>query len=172
MTRSPTLVAAFCAAAVVALLLSVAASSAGESKLGCTVLAAKVGILSAKLPKKVKLDATGRSGAGIDRLICKDLTGDGRKDMVASVFSGGTAGVEAWVVFRATPRGWKLVFRRLDLYRAGIRLAPAGIVEIDPLYAADGTDPNCCPSRGYDHTLYRWKSGKFVVGRTWHTRSP
>src|SRR6266540_3081866 len=110
MTRSPTLVAAFCAAAVVALLLSVAASSAGESKLGCTVLAAKVGILSAKLPKKVKLDATGRSGAGID--------------------------------------------------------------EIDPLYAADGTDPNCCPSRGYDHTLYRWKSGKFVVGRTWHTRSP
>ncbi len=143
MTRSPTLVAAFCAAAVVALLLSVAASSAGESKLGCTVLAAKVGILSAKLPKKVKLDATGRSGAGIDRLICKDLTGDGRKDMVASVFSGGTAGVEA-----------------------------SGIVEIDPLYAADGTDPNCCPSRGYDHTLYRWKSGKFVVGRTWHTRSP
>lgn len=170
MTRPFPVIAAFCSAAVLCLSLAVTASGAPDAVPACTALAAKAGILSSNLPRKIKQDAAGRTGAGIDRLICRDLTGDGRKDMVASIFSGGTAGVEAWVVFRATSNGWKLVFRRLNLYRAGIRSTPAGIVEFDPVYGAN--DPNCCPSRGYDHTLYRWKAGKFVVGRTWHTRKP
>jgi hypothetical protein len=170
MTRPPTVIAGLCSATVLALSLTVAASSAPVALPACTALAAKAGILSSNLPRRVKQDATGHFGAGLDRLICRDLTSDGRKDMVASVFSGGTAGVEAWVIFRATSNRWKLAFRRVNLYKVGIRSTPGGIVEIDPVYRAN--DPNCCPSGGYDHTLYHWKSGKFSAGRTWHTRKP
>ena len=144
--------------------------SPAASSQPCSRAAAKRAIAASNLPKRVKIDASGRYGAGIDRLICRDLTGDGQKEMVASIFSGGTAGDHSWLVFAATRRGWKLAFRRLNLYKVGIRAASHGIVETLPVYNQD--DANCCPSGGFDHRLYRWRHGQFVVARSWHTKGP
>ena len=155
------------AVAVLAANVAVPASASGPT---CSRPAAKRAIVASKLPQRVKIDASGRFGAGIDRLICRDLTGDGRKDMVASIFSGGTAGDHAWLVFAQTQRGWKLALRRLNLYKVGIRAASGGVVETLPIYHAD--DPNCCTSGGFNHRLYRFRHGRFVVARTWHTAKP
>jgi hypothetical protein len=136
----------------------------------CSRAAARRAIAASKLPQRVKIDASGRYGAGIDRVICRDLTGDDQQEMIASIFSGGTAGDHSWLVFAPTQRGWKLAFRRLNLYKVGIRAESNGIVETLPVYNPD--DPNCCPSGGFDHRLYRWSRGRFAVARSWHTKRP
>ncbi len=129
---------------------------------------AKAAIISSKnLPERVRLDATGRYGAGVDTLICRDLTHDGRIDMAASVNSGGTAGIEAWVAFRVTNNRWKMIFHRTGLYKALIRYLAGDIVETDPVYKA--RDPVCCPTGGFDHQRFHWRVRRFVVVRTWHT---
>jgi hypothetical protein len=156
------------AVAGAAFVLSVSAFSDAAGGTACSLRAARAAIGSSNLPAPVKEDASARY-SGIDRLICRDLTGDGRNDMVATVHSGGTAGVEAWVAFKRVGRGWKLVFRRLG-HKVLIRSVPVGIVEIAPVYM-DG-DPNCCPSGGFDHTLFKWKSGRFAVARSWHSKKP
>jgi hypothetical protein len=136
----------------------------------CSRAAAKRAVAASRLPQRVKIDASGRYGGGIDMLICRDLTGDDQTELIASIFSGGTAGDHSWLVFAPTQRGWKLAFRRLNLYKVGIRAGSNGIVETLPVYNPD--DPNCCPSGGFDHRLYRWRHGRFVVARSWHTNGP
>src|SRR3954462_6336881 len=98
MPRPMTAVVAAGAAAFASIALAATATGASRAAAPCTLLAAKSGILSSNLPMGLKHDAAGRDGSGIDRLICRDLTGDGRKDMVASVYSP-SRGVEAWVFF-------------------------------------------------------------------------
>jgi len=157
-------------AVLTGVVLAAGASSAPEAATApCTLLAAKSGILASDLPMRVKRDAAGRSGSGIDRLICRDLTYDGRKDMVASVYSGGAAGVEAWVFFRAATRGWKLSFDRVGLVRAAIRVSTASVVESDPVYRVGDKRP-CCPSGGLKHYRFQWQRGKMIKVRVWHTR--
>jgi hypothetical protein len=117
---------------------------------------------------KVKRDAAGRAGSGIDRLICKDLTYDGRKDMVASVYSGAAVGVEAWVFFRAVPSGWRLAFSRSGLVRAKIRVAAVSVLESDPVYRGGDRKP-CCPTGGLKHYRFQWQRGKMAKTRVWHT---
>ena len=41
---------------------------------------------------------------------------------------------------------------------------------MQPVYRRN--DPNCCPTGGFDHTLYRWNGRKLVVDRTFHTARP
>lgn len=158
------------ALAVAAAFIASAAAPHVASSPSCSRTGAKRAIAASKLPQRVKVDASGRYGAGIDRLICRDLTRDGTKEMVASIYSGGTAGDHAWIVFASTRRGWKVLLRRLNLYKVGIRPAPTGIVETLPVYNPD--DSNCCPSGGFDHQLFRWRHGRFVVARSWHSSEP
>ena len=125
MPRPLTAVAAAGVAAFACIALSATATGAPRVAAPCTLLAAKSGILSSSLPMRLKHDAAGREGSGIDRLICRDLTRDGRKDMVASVFSK-ARGVEAWVFFRAASSGWRLSFRRTGLVAAQVEVAAEG----------------------------------------------
>jgi hypothetical protein len=118
----------------------------------------------------LKHDAAGRNGSGIDRLICRDLTGDGRKDMVASVFSR-PRGVEAWVFFRATPSGWSLSFRRTGLLAAHVGVKGKRVVETDPVFRPGDARP-CCPSGGQKHYRFQWLRGKMAKVRAWHTDAP
>src|SRR6266542_2348759 len=160
MRRPMTALAAAGVAALAAAVLVAAASSARQAGTPpCTLLAAKSGILASTLPMRVKRDAAGHAGSGIDRLICRDLTSDGRKDMVASVYSGGQVGVEAWVFFRAAVRGWRLSFDRTDLVRAQIRVSGAAVIESDPVYKVGDKRP-CCPTGGQKHYRFEWQRGK------------
>jgi hypothetical protein len=148
------------------------ASTSSASRTGappCTLLAAKSGILQSNLPIGVKRDAAGHAGSGIDRLICRDLTYDGRKDMVATVYSGGQAGVEAWVFFRAVVGGWRLSFDRTGLVRATVRISRTAVIETDPVYRVGDKRP-CCPSGGQKHYRFQWQRAKMVKIRVWHTR--
>jgi len=133
------------------------------------LLAAKSGILASDLPMRVKHDAAGHAGTGIDRLICRDLTSDGRKDMIASVYSGGATGVEAWVFFRAALKGWRLSFSRTRLVLAQVRVSGSAVIETDPVYRVGDKRP-CCPTGGQKHLRFQWQRGAMVKVRVWHTR--
>lgn len=141
---------------------------APPSHAGCSVAGARAAVQAAALPASFKAIALQRN-AGVDRVICHDLTGDGRVDMAATVFSGGTAGDIAWVLFRRTRSGWSLAFRRLEVYKVGLFLRGIDLVESQPIYRKD--DPNCCPTGGFDHLRVRWNGARFVVSRRWHTNS-
>lgn len=170
----PQLVPALAAAGVAALsgvFLTSAASAPDADAPPCTLLAAKSGILASSLPAQVKRDAAGRNGSGIDRLICRDLTYDGRKDMVATVASGRPIGIEAWVFFHAMGNGWKLSFRRIDLVRASVKLSGTAVLESDPVYR-DTDERPCCPTGGTRHYRFGWQRGKMVTIRVWHTQGP
>ena len=169
MSRPLRALAASAVAALAAVVLTASTSNASKTATApCTLLAAKSGILESNLPMRVKRDAAGRAGTGIDRLICRDLTYDGRKDMVASVYSGEEAGVEAWVFFRAVARGWRLSFDRTGLVRATIRVSGLGVIEIDPVYRAGDKRP-CCPTGGEKNYRFQWQRGQMVTIRVWRT---
>ena len=168
MPRPLSALAAAGAAALATVSVTVGVSGARSAAApACTLLAAKSGILASDLPLKVKRDAAGREDAGIDRLICRDLTYDGRKDMIVSVFAG-SAGIEAWVFFRAAGKGWRLSFRRTGLVRAHIRVAERGVTETRPIFRPGDKRP-CCPTGGRRHMRFEWR-GEMVKVRTWRTR--
>lgn len=139
--------------------------------LSCSKKSARAAIARSSLPKRFKIDASGKyPGSGFAQFLCHDFTGDGHTDMAASVLTGGTAGVEGWVLFRANGQRWQLASKHLGLYNASIRRTGSDIVETDPVYKEN--DPNCCPSGGYGHRQFHWKNGRLVVVRTWHTKKP
>ena len=43
------------------------------------------------------------------------------------------------------------------------------VVVSQPVY--EKNDPNCCPTGGFDHERWHWSGKRFVVARSWHTRS-
>ena len=100
-----------------------------------------------------------------DELICFDFTRDGRTDLAVTVASGGTAGDIGWIVLVRTRIGWRLALTRGG-YKIGLFRVAGDLVVSQPVYARD--DPNCCPSRGFDHQRWHWNGEKFAVARTWH----
>ena len=38
-----------------------------------------------------------------------------------------------------------------------------------PIYKAN--DPNCCPTGGFAHDRYHWSGGRFVLLRSYHTKT-
>ena len=110
------------------------------------------------------------AGGGANQLICRDLDGDGIRDMAFSVASGGTAGNMWWIALRRAGRGWRVVHvgngYKLGLARSGAH----DLVETQPVYGKN--DPNCCPSGGFDHVRWRWNGSTLAAVRHWHTGSP
>jgi hypothetical protein len=110
-----------------------------------------------------------RGFAGVDAVLCGDLNRDGRPDMAVSYASGGSAGDTGWAIFVAAGRSWRLSFKQLEAYRAGIFLRRGDVVESQPIYLKN--DPNCCPTGGFDHRRFHWNGRRFAVARAWHDRA-
>jgi hypothetical protein len=104
------------------------------------------------------------SAADIDGTICFALPG-GKRAMVLTVGSGGTAGDIDWAIYVSQANGWKLSLVRGG-YKLGLQRKGADIVETDPIYKKN--DANCCPSGGFVHTQWHWDGKEFAVARTWH----
>jgi hypothetical protein len=153
-----------CAAVLAALVLAPGPAPAAAPP--CSPAAAKAAILAQ--PSRKSLRPTIRSGGGVDRLFCHDLTRDGVDDMAATVFSGGTAGDIAWVVFRRSGGSWVLALKQLNLYKVGLFRLGGDLADTQPVYRA--TDPNCCPSGGFDHRRFHWNGSRFAVVRRWHDK--
>ena len=148
--------------------LTVAPANAAE-RAPCNVATAKRAIAATKLRMKLLGDSTVRVAPwSADQVICHDFTRDGRTDIAVTIASGGTAGDVGFAVFRSTPDGWQVALARngnkLGLFRAG-----GDLVSSQPIYRKD--DPNCCPTGGFDHLRFHWNGKRFVVARSWHTRS-
>ena len=134
----------------------------------CNLAAAKTVVRTTHLTVPASQSVSGGayriSPADLDATICFPLPG-GRRAMVVTVGSGGTAGDIDWAIYVSEPKGWKLAMIRGG-YKLGLVRKGADIVETDPIYKKN--DPNCCPSGGFAHTRWHWNGKKFVVVRTWH----
>jgi hypothetical protein len=141
--------------------------SGAPAKGGCTRAQANAAVRGSTLPAGVK-DLTRQRFAGVDRIVCADLTRDGRADMAVTLASGGTAGDIAWAAFARTPSGWRLVASNPDTYKVGLSLLGGELVETTPIYRRN--DPNCCPTGGFAHRRFHWNGRALVVVRRWHDR--
>jgi hypothetical protein len=155
---------------LVALLAGLAATvTANAARAACNVAAAKAAI-RATHPKMVLLGGSpvAVDPASVDRVLCYDFTRDGRIDLAVTIASGGTAGDVGILVFRATPRGWAVALKRPG-YKIGLFQLGGDVVSSQPIYKAN--DPNCCPTGGFAHDRYHWGGGRFVLLRSYHTKT-
>jgi hypothetical protein len=140
-----------------------------HSATACNLAAAKRAIASTHLRMTLLGNKAVRvSPASADRVLCHDFTRDGRTDLAVTIASGGTAGDIGFAVFRSTPGGPQVVLAR-DGYKLGLFRVGADLISSQPVYKRN--DPNCCPTGGFDHQRFHWNSKRFVVARSWHTRS-
>jgi hypothetical protein len=100
----------------------------------------------------------------VDGTICFPLPG-GKKAMVVTIGSGGTAGDIGWAIYVGGGDRWTPALVRGG-YKLGLVRKTADLVETDPIYRKN--DPNCCPSGGFAHTRWHWNGRRFAVVRTWH----
>lgn len=99
--------------------------------------------------------------AGLNTVICRDVTDDGTRDAIYTVLSGGTAGPTRFGVIRGGDRvrivreweGYKVTIDRVGRRRFDVQ---------QPFYDSD--DANCCPS-AFDVFPYRWNGTKFKRGK-------
>ena len=148
--------------------LTVAPANAAE-RTPCNLAAAKRAIAATKLRMKLLGDSTVRvAPSSADQVICQDFTRDGRADLAVTIASGGTAGDVGFAVFRSTSNGWQVALAR-NGYKLGLFRAGGDLVSSQPIYKQN--DPNCCPTGGFDHQRFHWNGKRFVVARSWHTRS-
>ena len=151
-------------------LAALSAAPAHASKPACSPAAAKRAVAATNLRLKLLGDSPVRvDPASVDQVLCHDFTRDGRADLAVTIASGGTAGDVGFAVLRATPAGgWRVALAQSG-YKLGLFGAGGDLVSSQPVYGKD--DPNCCPTGGFDHARYHWNGKRFVVARTWHTRS-
>jgi len=148
--------------------LTVAPANAAE-RAPCNLAAAKRAIAATKLRMKLLGDSTVRvAPSSADQVICHDFTRDGRTDIAVTIASGGTAGDVGFAVFRSSANGWQVALAR-NGYKLGLFRAGGDLVSSQPIYRKN--DPNCCPTGGFDHLRFHWNGKRFVVARSWHTRS-
>lgn len=149
------------------LAVTIAAASVAAAR-PCSLATAKAVVKSTRLTVAASQSISGESyrisPGDIDGTICFSLP-SGKKAMVVTVGSGGTAGDIDWAIYVAGRKGWELSLVRGG-YKLGLVRKGADIVETNPIYKKN--DPNCCPSGGFVHARWHWTGRKFVVVRTWH----
>lgn len=129
----------------------------------CTLAAAKAAIVR-QHPKAKDLanEMAPVDPGSVEGLVCAGDT------MAVAIASGGTAGDVGFVLFRRTAAGWR-VARTGGGYKIGVFKLGGDVEVVQPVY--EKNDPNCCPSGGFDRVRYRWSGARFVVARSWHTRT-
>lgn len=130
----------------------------------CTISEAKAAIVQTHVRAKLLGDtATPIAPGSADSVVCPD-----RQTVAVTIASGGTAGDIGIVVFRRSESGWEAVLVRAG-YKLGLFRAGADLVTSQPVYKK--SDPNCCPSGGFDHVRFHWNGRHYAVARSWHTKS-
>jgi hypothetical protein len=150
------------------LVVAATASPASSASPTCSQAAARAAIAQAKPRLALIGDKVLTTPEQADRVLCFDVTGDGRTDMAVSLASGGTAGDVGWLLFVPNDARWRLA-RSGTGYKLGLQRSGSKLEVVQPVYRAK--DPNCCPSGGFDRTLYRWDGSRLVVARASHTKT-
>jgi hypothetical protein len=139
----------------------------------CSKSAARKAILSSsfgaaikrKLHRWVKVGADPILGYGIWKLLCADVTRDGRKEMIAVLTCCTSDTPTPWAIFGQKRSGWRPIFqvvsRKLSLW--GLRVSAVGDV-IEKLPRFKPGDALCCPS-AFSYRVTHWNGTRFVVRR-------
>jgi hypothetical protein len=110
-----------------------------------------------------------RNMGGISSLRCFDFTGDGTRDVLFSVFGGGTAGNGAWGLVVADGGTHKLTNYGGGGSDLGIDRRGSRPQVINPIYRRG--DPNCCPTGGFRIRTYKWNGRRLRLESTRRTGS-
>ena len=151
-----------------ALLLAFAAPSYADSHAGRAEI--KQFLLSdSSVSPRVK--ATIREGhdEGIDRILFRDLTGDGNSEDIVTIFSGGTAGDIAFYVLTGEGSGLHPIKASNQEYKIGVKVVAGKLQVTRPLYAKN--DPNCCPAH-LEITTYRYDGVRLVSASKKRIKTP
>jgi len=155
--------------AVLLAALGAASPAPAAGGASCSTASARAAIAASK----PRLGLTGPAKEPVtpsmaDEILCFDVTGDGHRDMAVTLFSGGTAGDVGWLLFAWNGTRWQLVATGSG-YKMGLFRSGSDLLAVQPVYRKN--DPNCCPTGGFDRTLYRWAVGRLTIARTWHTKT-
>jgi hypothetical protein len=171
--------------AAVALMMGSAAVAPTNAQAApaCSKAAAKRAVVTTPFGARIRA-AVGRSffagrpvmGVfGVYRATCVDLTGDGKREMLAQLLCCTVGSIDPWAIFTPDGDRWHLAFSRVRTNNFGTQLGsfasddtggarrPA-VEEKVPVYGPG--DANCCPS-SFDYRYTVWDGGRFVYGARW-----
>jgi len=97
------------------------------------------------------------------QVACRDLTGDGRREMIVLLGCCTVSTEDPWAIF--TPEGarWRLAFSRpRDQVWNRLEIRPNEVIVKSPVYARD--DANCCPS-AFAYSSALWNGTRFEARR-------
>ena len=99
---------------------------------------------------------------GVSRVRCRDLTGDGKREMGVLLRCCTVSSYSPFLIFRPAGSGWEYRYAksRMTIFKVSAR--GRSFVLKEPDYAA--TDPNCCPS-DYRYFRIRYRRGEFRTRR-------
>ncbi len=151
-----------------ALLLAFAAPSYADSHAGRAEIRQFL-LSDSSVSPRVK--ATIREGhdEGIDRILFRDLTGDGNSEDIVTIFSGGTAGDIAFYVLTGEGSGLHPIKASNQEYKVGVKVVAGKLQVTRPLYAKN--DPNCCPAH-LEITTYRYDGVRLVSASKKRIKGP
>jgi hypothetical protein len=88
--------------------------------------------------------------------------------MAVSMASGGTAGDVAWIGFAPSGHGWRFL-KAEGGYKLGLFRSHEQLEVVLPVYKR--SDPNCCPTGGFDRAFYKFDGTTFIVTELLHTKT-
>jgi hypothetical protein len=99
---------------------------------------------------------------GVSRVRCRDLTGDGKRELGVLLRCCTVSSYSPFLIFRPAGSAWEYRYgkSRMTIFRVTAR--GRSFVLKEPDYAA--TDPNCCPS-DYRYYRIRYRRGEFRTRR-------
>jgi hypothetical protein len=143
--------------------LAVAVAAAALSAPPCTLASARAAIKTTK-PRIPSLAGgmVAADPAMADTVVCFGGA------MAVSLASGGTAGDVAWIGFAPMNGGWHAV-KTEGGYKLGLFRSHQQLEVVLPVYK--NSDPNCCPTGGFDRAYYTFDGKKLVVTELIHTKT-
>ena len=97
----------------------------------------------------------------VTRPICRDLTGDGERELAFTLSLGGSGGDVHWGILRRSVSG-RLTVAPWESGRGfGIRLENGELAVASPVYRRG--DLGCCPTGGYRVRRVGWNGARFVI---------
>ena len=88
--------------------------------------------------------------------------------MAVSLGSGGTAGDVAWIGFAPAGGGWRPV-KAVGGYKLRLFVINDELEVVLPEYKQ--SDPNCCPTGGFERAYYRFNGTRLAVIELLHTKT-
>jgi hypothetical protein len=151
-----------------ALLLAFAAPSSADTHAGRGEIRQFL-LRSSSVSPRVKATIREGHGEGIDRILFRDLTGDGNSEDIVTIFSGGTAGDIAFYVLTGEGSGLHPIKASNQEYKIGVKVVAGTLQVTRPLYAKN--DPNCCPAH-LEITTYRYDGVRLVSASKERVKTP